>query len=480
MKLYLLILPLSFSFAVRAQEQTIVLHLAAPDRVQRNDSIPFDSVTVFDDRFDRSNIGLSETSAGRIVYQLDRPPAEATEAFFRSVIGEGPHGSGHLLISIRRFETVGGPIGVAVAVEVFRAAGEGSYERIGSIRRRDALSLIGHSMEKKFDHTLARVMGEVVQAVIDSSRVRRAFVALCPLDSVDVDVFGVWERRYAIATAGRLTDGVYHTFTDFLHNRVDSEACVVTPMPDSSYSLFMPNNDSRPVWAVSQHDTVYFSLMDQYILPLSRMGARFSFYVPEGLPSIAPKPITSTIVDGMDYLRDAHVERGRQKIWSRMLAEMKGRWFYLDPENGGWVSKDKVDFGQTSSRDSMGCPLDADHIFTKVDMVAEFPGGPDKWFDFAQQHFDFVSVSQKITDTAQLFQDSIVVRFIVSRYGGICHVQFVKGNPILWAPTTELLKASPAWEPGSSEGRQLNTYRTLRIAVTIDKKKGTSSILLNI
>jgi len=125
------------------------------------------------------------------------------------------------------------------------------------------------------------------------------------------------------------------------------------------------------------------------------------------------------------------------------------------------------------------CKLDKEQlgkIFTKLEVLAEFPGGFQKWFDFAKANFDFDYLLQHLGDTVHYFQDSIIVTFIVARNGTICNIKVQTGNPILTEPTIKLLKLSPNWRPGLNGGRQLNSYRTLRLDVLIDKKDNIRTI----
>lgn len=102
--------------------------------------------------------------------------------------------------------------------------------------------------------------------------------------------------------------------------------------------------------------------------------------------------------------------------------------------------------------------------------MQSFREGSKKWFDFAKANFDFAYVKHQLSDTVQHFEDSITVKFIVARNGTICNITIQTGNPILTEPTLKLLKLSPNWLPGLNGGRQLNSYRTLRLDILIDKK----------
>jgi hypothetical protein len=119
------------------------------------------------------------------------------------------------------------------------------------------------------------------------------------------------------------------------------------------------------------------------------------------------------------------------------------------------------------------------HIFTKVEIAATFKGHSEKWFEFAQNNFDFNTVVRSLPDTVHRFQDSIIVKFIVTKVGLICKVEMLKGNKILFEPVLKLFRMSPSWVPGLSAGRNLNSYRTLKIEVVVDKPKNEFKILKN-
>ena len=151
---------------------------------------------------------------------------------------------------------------------------------------------------------------------------------------------------------------------------------------------------------------------------------------------------------------------------------------FLTPAVGQIIDeKNNNDFDTTLL--AAECKLDKEQlgkVFAKLEVYAEFPGGFKKWFDFAKANFDFDYLSQHLGNTVQHFQDSIIVKFIVARNGTICNIKVQTGNPVLTEPTLKLLKLSPNWRPGLNGGRQLNSYRTLRLDVLIDKKENVKTI----
>lgn len=327
------------AFASLAQDKKLVIHLSPGEPLQGFDSIPFDSITVLDGRFDRANIGVEETSRERVVYVLDGPLPERAELFYQSAIAGLRRNRGRLVLVFRQLQQVGGPLGFFTRVDAYVSQGAGRYGKVATISRRDALSFMGNSEEKKWDKAFRKLMTEVLTSAIDSCRTPGS-----PGDVPDPDIFHYWEQTYAITQLANRVDGIYHTLPDFRNDRIDTVDCSMSAAPDSSYILFRPQTDTKPVWAVRYHDTLYYRYLEQYWLPLSQDGGRFSFYVPAGLPDIAPQPLAVgtplTPEEGLDALHAAHLEQGRRKIYSRLLAQMKGHAFYLDLDAGGWRPKD--------------------------------------------------------------------------------------------------------------------------------------------
>jgi hypothetical protein len=122
---------------------------------------------------------------------------------------------------------------------------------------------------------------------------------------------------------------------------------------------------------------------------------------------------------------------------------------------------------------------DLKKIFTRMDVLANFNGGPQKWFDFVQNNFDFSYVVTQLSDSTKYFQDSAVIKFIVTRKGQLCDIKFLRGNLLLGDQIIKVLNLSPNWVPASSEGRNLNAYRTLKTEIIIDKQKRQFKISRN-
>lgn len=146
---------------------------------------------------------------------------------------------------------------------------------------------------------------------------------------------------------------------------------------------------------------------------------------------------------------------------------------------GGTVAGQKIQPVDPDKYDSLllapECKLpgyESGAIFSYTDFPADFPGYMSKWFDYANRSFDFSYIIQHNADSLKEFRDSIIVKFVVTKEGVICHITPGKGNMLLAKPVIKLLQSSPPWSPAVvSSGRNVNAWRTLQIDVLINKDK---------
>lgn len=98
---------------------------------------------------------------------------------------------------------------------------------------------------------------------------------------------------------------------------------------------------------------------------------------------------------------------------------------------------------------------DEDHIFTKVEIEATFPGGPAAWTKY---------VSRAINAQLDEFTDSdfgtCIVRFVVDKGGNVSDVQAttMKGTKLAEIAVNAIRKG-PKWTPAQQNGRYVNAYR---------------------
>jgi hypothetical protein len=117
------------------------------------------------------------------------------------------------------------------------------------------------------------------------------------------------------------------------------------------------------------------------------------------------------------------------------------------------------------------CKLSSDeHIFSKVEVLPEFPGGAAKWFEFSQSNFDFSGIAKSLSDSTSNYHDSTQVKFVVAKNGDICGLTFLTfTQESLKTAVLDLFSKSPNWNPAENGNRQVNAYKTLVIEVSLDK-----------
>ncbi len=109
---------------------------------------------------------------------------------------------------------------------------------------------------------------------------------------------------------------------------------------------------------------------------------------------------------------------------------------------------------------------DADKVFQKVEIDAEFPGGNAAWNKYVTREIE--------RNIDELQEDgksgSVVVIFIVNKEGAVSDVKAMPcseaGVPNCLGPGTKLgevavnaIKKGPKWKPAIQNGRQVNAYR---------------------
>jgi protein TonB len=105
---------------------------------------------------------------------------------------------------------------------------------------------------------------------------------------------------------------------------------------------------------------------------------------------------------------------------------------------------------------------DPDKIFTKVEIEASFPGGPQAWQRY---------VTRAIQADQDEFTDNdfgtCVVKFIVDKNGTVSDVQAttMKGTKLAEVAVNAIRKG-PKWTPAQQNGRYVNAYRLQPVTLT--------------
>ncbi len=105
---------------------------------------------------------------------------------------------------------------------------------------------------------------------------------------------------------------------------------------------------------------------------------------------------------------------------------------------------------------------DEDKVFTKVEIEAQFPGGPSAWTKYVTK-----AIQSDIDEFTESDYGTCVVKFIVSKDGTISSVEAttMKGTKLAEVATNAIRKG-PKWTPAQQNGRFVNAYRLQPVTLT--------------
>ena len=98
--------------------------------------------------------------------------------------------------------------------------------------------------------------------------------------------------------------------------------------------------------------------------------------------------------------------------------------------------------------------LHADGIFIKVEIESEFPGGARAWLQFLQDHLVFPKKAVR-----KRIEGTVLLQFIVDKYGNISDVQALSGDPLLIEAALKAMEQSPRWRPAMQKGQAVKSYK---------------------
>lgn len=98
---------------------------------------------------------------------------------------------------------------------------------------------------------------------------------------------------------------------------------------------------------------------------------------------------------------------------------------------------------------------DPDKVFTKVEIEANFPGGPQAWSKYVSR-----AISAQLDEFTESDYGTCIVRFIVDKTGTVSDVQAttMKGSKLAEIAVNAIRKG-PKWIPAQQNGRYVNAYR---------------------
>lgn len=98
---------------------------------------------------------------------------------------------------------------------------------------------------------------------------------------------------------------------------------------------------------------------------------------------------------------------------------------------------------------------DEEKVFTKVEIEAQFPGGPSAWAKYIQQ-----AIQANQDAFTEKDYGTCVVKFIVDNTGSVSHVEAATmKNTKLAEVATNAIRKGPKWSPAQQNGRFVKAYR---------------------
>lgn len=125
--------------------------------------------------------------------------------------------------------------------------------------------------------------------------------------------------------------------------------------------------------------------------------------------------------------------------------------------------------------DSPGTSKDTVGAFTKVEVEAGFTGGDTAWKSFLMHNLNIDKISDKVKfpRKQKVFQQTVIVKFIVCTDGSLCDIQTENKNkvdPLIKAEAERVIKISPNWTPAIVDGKPVKAYRRQPITVLIERE----------
>lgn len=102
-----------------------------------------------------------------------------------------------------------------------------------------------------------------------------------------------------------------------------------------------------------------------------------------------------------------------------------------------------------------------EEIFTVVEQMPEFPGGPEEMYKFINKNIQYPQVEKENSIDGKVF-----LQFTVDKEGKISDIRVLRGvkaGPGLEKEAMRVVKLMPPWKPGKQNGRAVPVYFNLPV-----------------
>lgn len=104
-------------------------------------------------------------------------------------------------------------------------------------------------------------------------------------------------------------------------------------------------------------------------------------------------------------------------------------------------------------------------VFTKVEEMPDFPGGPMEMMKFIQTNIKYPKKARKANIAGKCW-----LRFVIDKYGAISSIEVLKGVagcPECDAEAIRVVASMPLWKPGKQNGNPVSVFFNLPINFTL-------------
>lgn len=110
--------------------------------------------------------------------------------------------------------------------------------------------------------------------------------------------------------------------------------------------------------------------------------------------------------------------------------------------------------------------LGGNEVFTKVEVSAQFPGGPEKLYKFLSNNLRYPEQS-KIDN----LQGKVFLTFIVEKDGSLTNFKILRSlSPKLDAEAIRVFERSPKWSPARQNNKPVRQQYRLPIVFSLNKR----------
>jgi len=127
--------------------------------------------------------------------------------------------------------------------------------------------------------------------------------------------------------------------------------------------------------------------------------------------------------------------------------------------------------------DSKNTKIEVSDIFTKVEVMPEFPGGVDKLMDYIMKNLRY-PLEAKVKGV----EGRVIIKFVVDKEGKVTSPEVIRGlDESCNNEALRVVREMPDWKPGLQDGKKVPVFFTLPITYKLskDEQKQPSLIIVN-